>query len=298
MTTNVIALATKFQPILDEIYKMASLTGRMDALTKPVSFAGANVVKVYKTTLVGLGNYSRTLGYPVGDVVGSWETLTLATERARELFMDRMDDEESMGMAFGTLVGEYMRQMVIPEVDAYRFSKYASWSGITQVGTPATLSSSTVLAAIDAAVAVMNAAEVPPDGRILYVSDTVQGMLDASVSRMYGNDSKISTAVRSYNNMDVIMVPQTRFYKGITLDAGATTAAGGFSKTGSTGRDINFLLVHPSAVMQVKKHDKLKMFDPDMNQDKDGWKIQYRLYHDAWVYDNKVAGIYSHIKAS
>jgi len=26
--------------------------------------------------------------------------------------------------------------------------------------------------------------------------------------------------------------------------------------------------------------------------------IQYRLYHDAFVYDNKVKGIYSHIATS
>lgn len=58
------------------------------------------------------------------------------------------------------------------------------------------------------------------------------------------------------------------------------------------------MMIHPSAVLQVKKHDNLKMFDPDTNQDKDGWKVQYRLYHDAFVYENKVKGVYSHIKAS
>jgi len=295
---NSIALAAKFQPILDEIYKAASLTARMDGLTKPVSFAGANVVKIFKTSLVGLGTYSRSTGYPVGDVTGTWETLTLATERGRELFLDREDDEETLGMAFGTLVGEYMRTMVIPEVDAYRFSKYASWSGIEEVDTPATLSASTILAALDTATAFMNSKEVPEAGRLLFVSDSVQSYLDASVSRMYGNDSAISTRVSTYNNMPVIMVPQTRFYKGITLNAGASSSAGGYVKTVSTGRDINFLMIHPSAVLQDAKHDNLKLFDPDTNQDKDGWKVQYRLYHDAFVYENKVDGVYSHIKAS
>lgn len=295
---NSIALATKFQPILDEIYKLASLTGRMDSLTKPVSFAGANVVKVFKTSLIGMGTYSRITGYPVGDVTGTWETLTLATERGRELFLDREDDEETLGMAFGTLIGEYMRTLVVPEVDAYRFSKYASWSGITEVGSPTTLASGTVLAAIDAAAGVMNANEVPNEGRILYVSDTVQTFLDQALTRTYANDSVISNRVTNYNGMDIIMIPQTRFYKGITLDAGATSSAGGYSKTAVTGRDINFLMVHPSAVLQVKKHDNLKLFDPDVNQIKDGWKVQYRLYHDAFVYENKVKGVYSHIKAS
>ena len=295
---NSIALAQKFQPILDEIYKLSSKTGRMDAKTKPVSFAGANVVKVFKTSLVGLGTYSRATGYPVGNVTGTWETMTLATERGRELFMDREDDEETLGMAFGTLVGEYMRTEVLPEVDAYRFSIYSSWSGIKQVTSPTTLAANTIIAAIDVATLWMNDQEVPEEGRILYLSSSCQGFLDAAVSRVYKDEKRISTAVKWYNEMDCIMIPQTRFYKGITLDPGATASAGGYSKTGSTGRDINFMMIHPTAVLQVKKHDNLKLFDPDTNQDKDGWKVQYRLYHDAFVYDNKVDGIYSHIKGS
>jgi len=63
-----IALASKYQPILDEIYKNASLTASMDAATKPVNFGGANAVNVFKTSMVGLGDYSRSTGYPVGDV--------------------------------------------------------------------------------------------------------------------------------------------------------------------------------------------------------------------------------------
>jgi len=296
---NSISLVTKFQPILDEIYKAASLTARLDALTQAVSFGGANVVKVFKTSMVGLGNYSRTTGYPATrNVTGGWETMTLSTERAAPLFIDRMDDEETLGMAFGTLAGEFMRTMVVPEVDAYRFSKYASWSGIEEVDTPATLTSSTVLAAIDVATAFQDSKEVPVDGRFLFVSDSVQTMLNQAITRMYSNDGAISTRITSYNNMPIIMVPQTRFYKGITLDAGATASAGGFTKTSSTGRDINFMMIHPTAVLQVKKHDNLKMFDPDTNQTADGWLLQYRLYHDAFVYDNKVDGVYSHIKAS
>lgn len=295
---NSIDLATKFQAILDEIYKRESLTARMDAPTKPVEFAGANVVKVFKTSVVGLGTYSRSTGYPVGDVTGTWETLTLAASRGREFSIDRMDDEETLGMAFGTLAGEFIRTQVAPEVDAYRFSKYASWSGITEVGTPTTLASDTVLAAIDVAHGVLDASEVPAEGRVLYVSDTVYGFIKAAVSRSLGNENNVDRRVTTLDGTPVIMVPQTRFYKGITLDAGAASNAGGFSKTAVTGRDINFLLLHPSAVLQAQKLAQLKIFDPDTNQDMDAYKVQYRLYHDAFVYDNKVKGLYSHIKAS
>lgn len=294
--TNTIALATKFQPILDELYKKESLTSLMDGKTKPVDFGGVNVVKIFTTTLVGLGTYSRTTGYPTGDVVGAWETLTLAAERGREFSIDRMDDEETLGMAFGTLVGEFIRLHVAPEVDAYRFAKYAGTSGILTT-TGATLSSSTVLAAIDAASLALDEYEVPMEGRVLFVSSTVNKFLEAAITRMLGNESMVDKRVKSLDGVQVIPVPQTRFYTGVTLDDGSETNEGGYAKTDSTGKDINFMLLHPSAVLQATKHANLKLFSPDENQDMDAWKVQYRLYHDAFVYDNKVKGIYLHKKA-
>lgn len=292
--TQSIALAQKFQPILDEIYKASSLTARMDAKIKPVNFAGANVVQVFKTDPIGLGTYSRVSGYPAGQVVGSWETLTLATERGRSFVIDRMDDEETLGMAFGTLAGEFIRTKVAPELDAYRFSKYASTANIN-AATPATLDANTIIGALDAAKLELDKDEVPSEGRLLYISDTCLSYLEGKVSRFLGNENAVDKRVTKYSGMEVIMVPQTRFYKGITLDDGATVNAGGYSK--GSGKDINFMIIHPTAVLQVAKHDSLKVFTPEQNQTTDGWLMQYRLYHDAFVYANKLNGIYLHCKA-
>lgn len=296
---NSIALVTKFQPILDEVFKAASLTASMDAPTKPVSFGGASAVNVFKTSVVGLGTYSRATGYPAGDVTGTWETLTLAASRGRAFSIDRMDDDETLGQAFGTLAGEFIRTMVVPEVDAYRFSKYASWSGITEIGSPAALDTAAkVIAAFDVAMGQLDADEVPPEGRKLYISTTCYNLLKGSLTRYLATEVNADRRVLSLDNVQVIPVPQTRFYKGITLNAGATGSAGGFVKTSSSGRDIQFLLLHPSAVLQVTKLADLKVFSPDENQTADAWLFQYRLYHDAFVYDNHVKGIYSHISTS
>ena len=291
-----IALATKFQPILDEIYKAASLTARMDAQTKPVDFAGANVVKVFKTDPIGLGTYSRVSGYPAGQVVGAWETMTLSIERGRAFVIDRMDDEETLGMAFGTLASEFIRTEVAPELDAYRFAKYAGTSGIQTVA-GATLDANSILTAIDAAKLALDQNEVPREGRLLYISDACLNLLEGKVSRFLANENVVDRTVNRFDGMEVIMVPQTRFYTKVTLDEGASVDAGGYSKTSSTGKDVNFMIIHPSSVLQVTKHAALKVFTPEENQTTDGWLVQYRIYHDAFVYDNKVKGIYLHKKA-
>jgi hypothetical protein len=287
-----IALAQKYQPILDEIYKFASLTARMDAPTKPVNFAGANVVKVFKTDVIGLGNYSRSAGYPKGQIVGTWETLTLSKDRGREFNIDRMDDEETLGMAFGTLAGEFMRTEVIPEVDAYRFAEYADNAAN---GTTGTLTKNTIVAALDTAKAALNADEVPPEGRLLFISDAMLSNLEQALSRQWGSDNGIDRRVQTFDGMPVIMVPQARFSTEVTLNAGAAVDAGGYA---ATGENINFMIVHPSAVLQIAKHENLKIFTPDENQDMDTFKVQYRLYHDAFVYDNKADGIYAHAVAA
>jgi hypothetical protein len=296
---NSIALVTKFLAILDEVYKKNSLTASMDAPTKPVEFGGAAAVNVLKLSAVGLGTYSRATGYPAGDVTAAWETLTLAASRGRAMSVDRMDNEETLGMAFGRLADEFMRVHVAPEVDAYRFSKYASATGIIEVDTPVAITTAAnTLAAFDVAMGALDANEVPSDGRKLFIVTGLYNLLKGSLTRSWENQNGLDRRIMTLDGVEVIPVPQTRFYKGITLNAGATSNAGGFAKTGSTGRDLNFLLMHPTAVLQAVKHDNMKYFSPDENQTADAHMLQYRLYHDAFVYDNKVKGIYSHVKDS
>lgn len=294
---NSIDLVTKFLAILDAVYKLESKTASLDAITKEVPFSAANEVKVMQLATVGLGNYSRTDGYPKGDITATWVTMALAAERGREFTLDRMDNEESLGLVLGRLIREWMRIHVAPEMDAYRFAKYATGAG-NVVGAPATLSDSTIIAAIDEAILALNEDEVPEEGRRLYLSMTCKQYLEQAVDRQLSNEKEVSTAVTMFNNMKVIGVPQTRFYTEVTLDPGSSSTEGGYTKTPTTGRDINFMILHPSAVLQPTKLNILKYFSPEVNQKSDGHLWQYRLYHDAFVYDNHQDGIYLHEKDS
>ena len=63
---NSIALAEKYQPLLDEVYKTASKT--IDLESAPVLFDGAQTVKVLKVTLDPPSNYSRNSGFTDGSL--------------------------------------------------------------------------------------------------------------------------------------------------------------------------------------------------------------------------------------
>ena len=177
-----------------------------------------------------------------------------------------------------------------PELDAYRFAKYAGTTGISTT-TGVALTSSTILAAIDEAVRQMDADEVPQEGRILFINSELRPAMNAAVSRTWGNESSLNRNVTEYNNMQVIYVPKKRFYTAITLNSGATSW--GYEKA-TDAKDINFMIISPASVVQVEKMVLPKIFDPDTNQKNDSWLFQFRLYHDAFVYANKATGIYLH----
>ena len=286
---NSIEYAKKFLPIIDSIYKAGSVTEGMDAATR-ADFTGVNEVKVLKVSTTGLGDYSRSTGYPKGDVTAACETMQLTEERGKEISIDRMDNEETLGLTFGTVTGEFMKLHVIPELDAYRFAKYASKAGISTV-TAAALTKDTILAAVDEASRQLDADEVPKEGRRLYLSSDLKPVINQALNRQWGSEDKVATVLSGYNDMPLIYVPKSRFYTAITLNDGSSNW--GYEKA-SGATDINFLMVYPGAILQVKKFALPKIFDPDTNQDKDAWKFQFRLYHDAFVYDNKVKGIYLH----
>ncbi len=293
---NTVSLVSTFLRLIDAAYKAESKTAPLDALTQAPNFLNANEVKVLKLSMVGLGNYSRVTGYPAGDLVAAWETMTLAAERGRAFSLDRMDDEEMLGLALGNVIREWMRMYVAPEIDAYRFAKYATGAG-NYVSAGATLTKDTILPAIDVAKAALRADEVPMDGVKLYISDECAGFLEGSINRVIQNENGVDRRIFTLDGMEIVEVPQTRFYTAITLNAGATSDAGGFIKNVATGKDINFLMLRPDAVLQPIKLNVLKYFSPEVNQTSDGHLWQYRLYHDAFVYENKVNGIYLHKKA-
>lgn len=209
-----------------------------------------------------------------------------------------MDNEETLGMAFGTLAGEFIRTEVAPELDAYRFAKIAGTPGITTAtAANITVGTTDVPALIDVAEQVMGDDEVPQDGRILFVSETAYSGLKAKINRYVMNDDRgINTEVEVYDGMRVIRVPKGRFNTAITLRDGVTSGqeAGGYVVPASTSYPINFLIVHPSAIVQIVKHVVPRVFSPEQNLKADAWRFNYRIYHDIFVEANKVKGIYLH----
>lgn len=291
---NNITLFKKYTSLLDEVYQNASVTSMLDMNGAMVRMGtNANEIVVPKISMDGLGDYSRNSGYAQGSVTLTHETVKFNYDRGRRFTVDAMDDEETAGVAFGSLSSEFIRTKAAPEQDAFRFATYAGVSGIS-AATPASLTdAAAVLAALIASQNKMDEDEVPTTERYLFITPTLYNLVQ-------NIDTTKSKAVMD-SFAAVTKVPQTRFYTAIDLkdgldhtgESGTDETSGGFAKA-SGGKNINFMVIHKPAVIQFSKHVVNKIITPEQNQTSDGWMFFYRSYGLADVYENKLSGIYLH----
>ena len=290
--SNSIGLAAEYLPLLDEIYKAESKSAVLDTAQDRVRWSNdTHSFYLFETDMVGLGDYSRNGGFVRGDVTASWRQYTPQYDRARQFLVDRLDDSESMGLAFGTLASEFMRLKVIPETDAIRFRDYSKGAADSMKTAESISTGAGAVAAIDLGTEKLDDAEVPYEGRILFVNPTMYRYLKSGITRYTMNgENGIDYNVEMYNDMRVITVPSGRFNTAITLgQPSAHDGAGGYTATGST---INFMIVHPSAVMQAVKLANPRIFSPEVVQEADAWQYDFRQYHGCWVKHQKMNGIY------
>ena len=288
---NSIALSKIYTNLLDEVYKNSALTAVLESdASLARAGANANEIVIPKLSMSGLADYKRNSGYVNGDVTLNWETVQFNYERGRMFQVDDMDNEETQNIAFGRLAGEFIRTKVVPELDAFRFAKYAAVTGAgTATGTLAT--GADVIAALRTATSEMDEAEVPMEDRHLFITPTLLGLVeDLDTNKSKEVLGRFATITK---------VPQTRFYSAIKLNDGTSSGeeAGGYVKA-SGAVDLNFEIIHKPATLQFTKHAVPKIISPEQNQDADAWKYGYRNYGLCDTYENKAAGIYVHKKAS
>lgn len=303
---NMIELVTKYLPILDAQYKLESRSAILDIAPEFVQATkDAKKVKIAKMRVDGLADYSRNGGFTAGYADLTWEEHEFTQDRGRAIQIDDMDNEETFGMAFGRLAGEFQRVHVIPEIDAYRFAKYFAKAGIKIEDF--TVEAGKILSVFDDIDEQMDEAEIPEEGRIAFVNPAVYKLImnDPTLSRSIsaeGTDAKaVNKKIYNYNNYTLIKVPSARFYTAIeTLDGKSEGEQVGGYKKAAGASVIGILVVSRDSVIQLAKRRIARVWAPTkeqaagtdgVNPYADAWKFDYRIYHDAWVLDNKTKGI-------
>lgn len=290
MANSIAQVLSYLTSILDRVYQDASVSARFDAASNLVRPSTTNPGTVYIPKIsfsAGLSDYSKTAGYTAGDTTLEWEPFKLTQDRGKKLTIDAVDNLESAGVALAYMASEFQRTKIVPEIDAYRFAKYATSAGTTVAST---LTVDTVETALMTALAALRDNEVPEESITVLMSNKAYTLLKQAVmDRRIVTSTIIENGVVSYDGHAITPVPAGRFSTAIT------TSSTGFVTSGDA---INFIAMDRSAPVQVTKHVAQKLITPEVNQDADGWAWMYRIYHDAFVADNKVKGIYCHKAAA
>jgi post-segregation antitoxin (ccd killing protein) len=301
MPINTLAMATLFQTALDRQMIEGATSGWMEDNAGEVKYSGGNTVKIPKISMDGLANYDRDLGYVQGGVTLAYGTYTMTQDRGRKFQLDAMDVDESNFVATaGNVMGEFQRTKVIPEVDAYRYSKLSALAiaaGNTGIYVPAV---GTILNQLKTDLVTIQDVIGGSESLVVTMSRLVYAILAQSsqVTRFLDavnfKQGDVNLEVKSIDGTPIIPVPSARLKTAYVFNDGKTTGqtVGGFVPA-SGAKQINYIISARKAPIAVSKTDTMKIFDPITNQTAQAWLIEYRKFHELWVADNTLTGTFA-----
>ena len=116
-----ITLTEKFAEKVDERYHPISVTNA--GVNQNYDWDGAQTIKVTSVGTVKMQDYNRTTGYgavsAADELTNALQTLTLTKDRYFRAKLDKMDEEESK-IKGGEVLARQLREVTIPEIEAYR----------------------------------------------------------------------------------------------------------------------------------------------------------------------------------
>lgn len=303
MPINTLATATLFQETLDKVAQQTALTGWMDANAGQVKYTGGAEVKIPKMSLQGLGDYNRDEGYTQGTVTLEYETRKMTQDRGRKFQLDAMDvDETNFVVTASSVMGEFQRMHVIPEIDAYRLSALGTIA-ITKAKNAKygyTAAEETILREIKTGIKKIRDAGY--NGELIIhataeVTLELEMAMAGKLTSVTFSQGGIDTTVPAVDKVPIIETPQNRMYTAINILDGKTSGQekGGYIK-GASAKDMNFIILPKTTPIAITKQDIMRIFDPANYQKANAWSMDYRRFHDVWVKDNSEELIYVNIK--
>lgn len=310
---NNLEYASIFQTELDLAMIETATSGWMEANANLLKYEGGRDVKIPILDMDGLGDYRD--GFPEGSVSLTYETKTMGMNRGRQFILPESDTQDTgFLVSASTVLGEFQRTKVVPEVDAYRYSAIAS-EAITgnRASGGYTPSENDLLKKLYYDIACVQdiVGDIPlvitmsaMTGAIMDMSTAISKKLDV-VDFKQGNINLKVTSLGGEH--PIIRVGSGRmktaynFYDGRTDSDGAENnptpdqRVGGFAP--ATGaKDINWIICPRGVPLAVSRTDKMRIFDPETYQKSRSWAIDYRKFHDLWIKKNALNSLFVNVK--
>jgi N4-gp56 family major capsid protein len=264
--------AEKYASAVDERFKAAAKSAPFT--NSNYDFDGVRTVNVYGVSTSPMHNYQMTganrYGNPA-ELDTSLQALTLGQDRSFTFTIDRRNSMDTMGaLDAGKALSRQLAEVVIPEVDRYRFAKMALGAGERRAEA---ITKANAYEAVLAGTAALTDANAPAEGRVLAVSPAFYSKikLDSSFVKAseLAQNMLISGSVGMVDGMNIVLLPTSYLMGG-----------------------VEFMIAHRIATTAAQKIAEYKIHDnaPGIS----GYLVEGRIYHDAFVLANKKKAIYVH----
>ena len=296
--------AEKFSPKVKEAFTREAIT--TNAVNHDYDFVGVDAVNIYSVPTAPMRDYAKTSGsrggsnrYGIPEDLGTTkETLKMKVDRAFTFVIDKRDDMDSMGVLNpGKALERQIKNVVIPEVDEYRFAKIVNEvqgrSG--QIVKSKIDNTNAYAALLDAKISLMNK-KVPMAGCFAYISTHFykQIRLDSNFIKAgdLSQNMLVKGQVGEVDGIPLILVPDSYFPVNNTTQ-NKWTELTNLNNAVAAGEKVEFMLVNKEAVVAAEKLADYKIHDnpPGIN----GYLVEGRLYYDCFVLKSRLDMIYIHI---
>lgn len=270
-----------YQEELDKELVAGIQTKRLELKGFMVKYNGGKECKIAKLAFDGLADYSRTTGATEGNVTFEYVTRELSKDRAKKFTIDEMDVDETNGALLpAQVMGEFQRVEVIPEIDALRMSSIYQAVNTANPVVTRDLDPATIYAELTADImAVMDKAG--EQNTVVYLSTSAMVALMNSAEykeNVVSTRTELGGVVRTLHGVELVQVSNDRMFAEYVFGLG-------FSPVTESG-NINYIVVPDKSIVAVAKVDKMKVMNPESDDDGFRWRMLYRLYHDCWVLDS------------
>lgn len=264
--------ASKYAAQIDERFSKEAMSA--GAVNQDYDFVGVKTVNVYSVPTAAMHDYKRTGAGRYGEpeeLENSVQELTITQDRSFTFTIDRGNyNDTQMSNAAGVALQRQLREKVIPEIDKYRFAKICANAGTIATGTVTKTNAYDVF--LDGTTALVDN-NVPTAGAVAYVSSAFYKLIKLDPAFIKQGDLAQNIALKgqvgAIDGIPLIVLPQSYLPSGVEFfvtNKIATTA--------------------PVKLSEYKIHDN----PPGIN----GWLVEGRVYHDAFVLENKKKAIYVH----
>ena len=289
---NNIETVTLFQAACDRQLIEGATSGWMEANAGQVKYSGGREIKIPTLSTDGLGDYDRNSGYPRGKVSLAYQTKTMTQDRGIQFLLDRIDVDESGFIANASAaMSTFQSENVIPEVDAYRYSRIyqlANAKGYTKEYTPA---ASTIFSELQKDITAVRDSGAGSADLVIIMPYPVADIFDNSdklikhINVGKFNQGGVDMEVKTFNGIPIIRVPSDRMKTLYDFMSGETEF--GFAPADGAVQ-INWIICPRSVPIAVSKTDGVYIYDPETTQGADAWKVEYRKFHDIWIKDEQL----------